>query len=169
LREQFTRFFGVWREADGGSRIIFDPLFPKGTSLPSKEDPPLEIVRTYHPVHNIGHFRYLECSHVDKGCEPAGDITVWDQILFPFDPSIAGQTDLQQVPVDFSGQAAGQMIEERYRCDAGGTVTVSIRNSVAGYERQWPLARWSVQSTELSPVRRRGSRGSSAKGRGSSA
>ena len=117
-------------------------------------------VRAQHPNSS------MNSNYITPLMPMGGNIWTQHQILFPFDPSIAGQADLQQVPVDFSGHAAGQMIEERYRCDAGGTVTVSIRNSVAGYERQWPLARWSVQSTELSPVRRRGSRGSTAKGRG---
>src|SRR6185295_9788875 len=26
LREMFTRDFGVWREADGGRRMVFDPI-----------------------------------------------------------------------------------------------------------------------------------------------
>src|SRR5579884_335691 len=86
LREQFTRNFGVWREAESGTRITFDPLFSKGTLLPRPGAPPLAISRTYAPAHNVGHFRYLECSHVTDGDQPAGDITVWDEILFPFDP-----------------------------------------------------------------------------------
>src|SRR5579864_6675125 len=35
LREMFTRDFGVWREDQGGERMIFDPIFLRGTRLPS--------------------------------------------------------------------------------------------------------------------------------------
>jgi len=155
LHEKFTRYFGVWREADRGSRVVFDPLFPKGTPLPTKGEPPLEIIRRYNPVHNIGHFRYLECTQVAQDREPSGDITVWDEILFPFDPTLAANQDLARMTVAWSDLAPGQLIEECYRCDAGGTVTVSIRNRNAGYQREWPLARWSLQSTQLAPVRKR--------------
>ncbi|MDW8354303.1 MAG: Hsp70 family protein, partial [Bryobacterales bacterium] len=60
LRDRFTRNFGVWREAEDGARISFDILFPKGQSLPGPSENPVRISRRYRPVHNIGHFRYLE-------------------------------------------------------------------------------------------------------------
>ena len=59
---RFTRHFGVWREAEGGRDVVFDSLFPKGTVLPGPGEPPLTLDRSYKPVHNVGHFRYLECS-----------------------------------------------------------------------------------------------------------
>jgi len=94
LRDKFTRHFGVWREADAGRTVVFDPLFSKGTQLPAPGEPPLVQSRQYTPVHNIGHFRYLECSHrTDEGC-PAGDITVWDDIRFAFDPALRNNSDL---------------------------------------------------------------------------
>ena len=58
LSERLSRSFGVWREADCGSTIVFDPLFEKGISLPSPCEPSLTICRSYSPVHNIGHFRF---------------------------------------------------------------------------------------------------------------
>jgi len=71
LRDQFTRHFGVWREADAAEPWFFDSLFSKGTQLPAPEEPPLTQSRQYTPVHNIGHFRYLECSHLtDEGRPP---------------------------------------------------------------------------------------------------
>ena len=39
LRDKFTRYFGVWREAEDGRYVIFDPLFLKGTSLPAPNEP----------------------------------------------------------------------------------------------------------------------------------
>ncbi len=89
LREMFTRNFGVWREGDAGRRMVFDPIFPRATRLPGAGEPPLSVRRTYSPVHNVGDFRYLEASQVGEDGQPSGDITVWDEILFPFDPALA--------------------------------------------------------------------------------
>jgi hypothetical protein len=144
LRERFTRYFGVWREADGGRVMRFDPLFAKGTELPSAGEPPLEQKRTYTAVHNIGHFRYLECSHIDDWGQPDGSITVWDEIRFPLDPALLSVDELQGVPVEHV--YLGQEIAETYRCGAGGELEVEIAN--------WP-------GCYLRPVgcQRRGARG----------
>ena len=88
LRDRFTRHFGVWREADEGRAVVFDPLFSKGTPLPAPGEAPLVQSRQYTPVHNIGHFRYLECSQLSSDGRPCGDITVWDDIRFAFDPAL---------------------------------------------------------------------------------
>jgi molecular chaperone DnaK (HSP70) len=161
LREVFTRNFGVWREGEGGHRMVFDSIFPAGTRLPAVGDEPLTVTRTYPPVHNIGHFRYLEASHVDAAAEPTGDITVWDEILFPFDPALAEVTALQGVPVE-RGLGEGQQIEERYSCDSTGMVTVTIRNLSSHYGRRYQLGRWSGKSKVVKPAARKRSRGASS-------
>ena len=97
LREMFTRNFGVWREGDAGRRMIFDPIFPRGTRLPGAGEPPLSVRRRYQPVHNVGDFRYLEASQVGEDGQPSGDITVWDEILFPFDPVLAEAQALENL------------------------------------------------------------------------
>ena len=89
MREQFAQNFGVWREADAGRNVVFDVMFPRGSKLPAKGQEPLRIVRTYRPVHNVGHFRYLECSHLDDHSQPQGEISNWDEIRVPFDPRCA--------------------------------------------------------------------------------
>ncbi len=152
LRENFTRYFGVWREGDSGRQVVFDPLFAKGTSLPGPDEQPLEIRRSYHPVHNVGHFRYLECSHLTSDGQPSGDVTVWDEIKFPFDP---GMRDINGAMVEHSDAAASQQIEEKYSSDASGAVTVTITNRTAGYERQYRLGRWASQEASRVATRPR--------------
>ena len=148
LRDRFTRYFGVWREGDEGRSVTFDPLFPKGTPLPTRDEPALEISRYYCPVHNVGVFRYLECSHIDAGTRPAGDITVWDEIRFPFDPQLG---EIDETPVQHLDRVRHQTIEEKYVCDAGGAVTVTIRNDTAGYSRDYRLGRWAAKEAPITP------------------
>ncbi|MBI3681105.1 MAG: Hsp70 family protein [Acidobacteria bacterium] len=154
LRDKFTRYFGVWREAEAGRRIIFDPLFEKGAPLPGTGERALEITRRYRPVHNIGHLRYLECSHV-AGDQPGGDITFWDEIRFALDPALHRHASVEGLPVEYSQRAAEQDIEEVYRCDAAGIVHVTIRNLSAGYEQTWHLGRWSVRTKPVTLARKR--------------
>ncbi len=154
LKETFTRFFGVWREGEGGRSIVFDPLFHKGTALPGSKEAPLTVARRYHPVHNIGHFRYLECSHRERDGRPAGAITVWDEIYFPFDPSLRKERKLQAVGVGHSDCVMNQEIEEAYSCDSGGSVTVKIVNLTSGYQRKFRLGRWAVPSAPIVPGKR---------------
>ena len=152
LREMFTRNFGVWREGDEGRRMVFDPIFPRATRLPAAGDPPLSVRRRYRPVHNVGDFRYLEASQVDEMGQPSGDITVWDEILFPFDPALAETRQLEAMPVEHSDRAAIQQIEEQYACDAAGVVTVTIRNLTSHYGREYKLGRWSGKPAVVSPA-----------------
>jgi molecular chaperone DnaK (HSP70) len=153
LREVFSRNFGVWRESEAGQRIVFDPIFPRGTRLPAAGEPSLAVTRQYCPVHNVGHFRYFEASQVDDG-QASADITLWDEIAFPFDPALV-DVPLERVPVEHSGQATGQQIEERYTCDAAGTVTVAIRNLSSNYAREYRLGRWSGKGAVVKPTSRR--------------
>jgi len=162
LREMFTRTFGVWREGDDGRRMIFDPIFPRATRLPGAGEPPLSVHRIYTPVHNVGDFRYLEASHVSGDGQLSGDIAVWDEILFPFDPELAEARALEQLAVDRSPRAAIQKIEEHYACDAAGVVTVTIRNLTAHYGREYKLGRWSGKAAVVRPTARKRPRKASA-------
>ncbi len=151
LRDKFTRHFGVWREAEGGRSIVFDPLFSKGTPLPGPSDPPLLKSRRYYPVHNVGHFRYLECTHLTDDGRPAGDITIWDDIRFPFDPSLRDNTALDQVSVGYLTNGHRCEAEENYACDRSGAVTVTIANLMEGYNRSYRLGRWATSEGIVVP------------------
>jgi molecular chaperone DnaK len=156
LREVFSRNFGVWREGEGGRVMVFDVIFPRGTRLPAPGEPPLAVRRRYQPVHNVGHFRYLEASQVDGAGHPAGDITVWDEVLFPLDPALDTDEHLAGAPVAPSATAAIQQIEEHYACGAAGTLAVTIENLTSRYKREYTLGRWSATTALLAtPARRR--------------
>ena len=158
LREVFTRNFGVWRETDAGHRMVFDAIFPRGTRLPAAGEAPLTVCRQYHPAHNVGDFRYLEAAHVGEDGQPSGDITVWDEIQFPFDPALAEVRALESVTVEHFPEAASQWIEERYSCDSAGVVSVEIRNQTSNYGREYRLGRWSGKSPVVRPSARKRSR-----------
>jgi molecular chaperone DnaK (HSP70) len=155
LRDKFTRHFGVWREADSGRTVVFDPLFSKGTPLPAPGEPPLVQSRLYTPAHNIGHFRYLECSHLTDDGRPAGDITVWDDIRFAFDPVLHNDKDLGRLPVAPLDPCLRGQAEENYSCDAGGTVNVKIANLSGDYSRSYRLGCWTSGEKRIVPGRKK--------------
>ena len=159
LRDVFSRNFGVWREGEGGRVMVFDVIFPRGTPLPGPGEPPLTVRRIYQPAHNIGHFRYLEASSVDGSGQPAGDIAVWDEVLFPLDPVLEQHEHLERAPVEPSEAATRQHIEEHYACHAAGTLAVTIQNVTSQHMRQYTLARWSPKAAPVAaPGRKRARR-----------
>jgi molecular chaperone DnaK (HSP70) len=142
LEDQFTRHFGVWREADEGENICFDPIFTKGTSLPSRGHPLLVRSRRYRPVHNIGHFRYIECSQIDGQGLPTGDITAWDEIHFPFDPELIRMDDVEKIPIRrLDPHEASIEAEEIYTCDRQGVVKATLINHATGLRKSYRLRR----------------------------
>lgn len=145
LRDRLTRNFGVWREARRGADVTFDLLLAAGAGLPAPGEPPLTTVRAYHPVHNVGYFRYAECTRLGDDEQPLGDITAWDEIRFPFEPSLSAAADLSGVLV--TAGISVQWIEEEYTCDASGHIRVTISNRTAGYRREYNLGRWSDGAT----------------------
>jgi molecular chaperone DnaK len=139
LRERFTRHFGVWREADSGTRVVFDPIFSKDSLLPRPQEPPLLHTRSYHPAHNVGHYRYLECSRMNENGQPDGDITPWDEVVFALDPALHLDPELEHLEVCRSDAIERQVIEERYLCNAHGMIEVTITNRTAGYDQTYRL------------------------------
>lgn len=135
LSDRFNRHFGVWRESEGGQQIVFDPIVHKETLLPRPGEPALVARRAYHPVHNVGRFRYLECSALGSRGEPAGDIHAWQEIVFPYAPDLVGRSNLKAVPIQRDPGVASHVVEETYRCSASGVVDVTITNQTTGHTR----------------------------------
>jgi hypothetical protein len=156
VRDRFARHFGVWRETAGGRDADFDLLFPRGLELPKPGAPPLRVVRAYRPVHNVGHFRYVEAARIDDEGQPSGDLTLWDEIRFPFDAALGEVADLSLVDVKRMSEAENSEVEEEYSCDASGIVKVAIANRTGGYRREYNLGHWSgshPRATEAVPMR----------------
>ncbi len=147
LQEQFTQNFGVWREADSGRNVVFDVMFPRGSKLPAKGQEPLRIVRMYRPVHNVGHFRYIECTRLDAGNQPQGEISNWDEIRVPFDPALRAMSELPQHPERSFAPGEGPLFEEEYTCDSNGQLKVRISEKTSDYRQEYRLGHWSKNGT----------------------
>ncbi len=139
LHEQFNQNFGIWREAESGRAIIFDLIFPRGMHLPEPGQPALRLERTYRPAHNIGHFRYLECSRLDERGQPIGEITNWEQIQFPFDPHLSQSADLSAIPIEPMTTENSLLVREEYTCDLNGNLRVTISSLPAGNKREYAI------------------------------
>lgn len=162
IQNRFTRYFGVWREADGGRAAWFDPVIPKDMVLPlpttvgaraavrdagSAAKPSdaqiarevAQITRRYRAAHNIGHYRFVECSRLREDGTPAGEITPWGEIRFPIAGDLASDA-LDRVEVVRMGDACDE-VEEQYRCNANGEIEVHLVNLTKGYERRYTIAR----------------------------
>lgn len=138
LSDRFSRHFGVFREAHAGTDVVFDPIVPKDASLPSDGRSPLVVNRRYRAAHNIGHFRFVECSRLVNG-RPDGDVTPYDPVLFPFDPALYDRDDLGRQPVGRWKDAPD--VEERYVIAPSGAVEVTLTTRPAGFNRTFRLER----------------------------
>ncbi len=136
LADRLSRCFGVFREADGGQDIAFDPIFGAEAALPARGEGGAAHERVYRAAHNLGHFRFVECGTVSPNGAPDGDVTPVGEVVFPFDPALR-DADLRSVPVARTG--AGPLVRERYQVDPHGIVEITITDLDDGYSRAYRL------------------------------
>lgn len=152
-RQRFARCFGVWREAEGGARRTFDPIFTPEMTLPPPGAGALAVERAYHPAHNIGHYRFEECAGLGPDGAPEGERAPWCEIRFPYDPALPG--DDGDEPVTRTDRFAHQLIRERYECDSEGMITVRLRREgPLGLERSYLLYGPERVAPVVAPVKR---------------
>jgi hypothetical protein len=72
-------------------------------------------------VHNIGHFRFIECGQLGEHSQPMGTIIYWDETLFPFDPQLVEKSSLTEQDVHHWAEGASHRLEI-CRCDSRGIV-----------------------------------------------
>ena len=136
VRESVSRHFGIWRERDKDK--IFDPIFLKDRQVDS-DTGRLKVIRTYNPVHNIGLLRYLECSSLGRAEEPEGDIALWQDVYFPYDPKLRNRKDLAKVSIERLPAPSSQEVTEVYEYNEQGMIQVEIENKTAGYKKLFTL------------------------------
>lgn len=138
LSDRFSRNFGVFRESEGGAAATYDPIFTRETPLPAP-GAKVSVARRYRAAHDVGHYRFFECSSFDDGGAPRGDIAPTTDVLFAFDPALrAGGVDLATWPVRRLAQR-GPLVEERYEVDAHGIVELTITDLESGFAKTQTL------------------------------
>ena len=137
LREAVTRNLGVWREY--GSNKIFDTIIDKRSRLETQSGT-LQVKRTYNPIHNLGHLRFIECSSLGQSGEPSGDITDIKEIFFPYDPELKDEERLSDVPVISRPDLSALEVTETYSYDSRGIITLEIENLSAQYKKTYILS-----------------------------
>jgi hypothetical protein len=103
--------------------------------LPAAGAAPIAFRRRYRAAHNVGHYRFLECSAMDDTGRPRGHMVYSGDVLFPFEPRLvphAGELSGIQV-TRMTGE--GPRIEEEYTLDEHGIVAVRIKNLDADFEQ----------------------------------
>lgn len=147
VREAPTRHFGVWREELDGFEKVFDPIIEKrhGVSL----DAPLRIERSYRPAHKVGCLRFVECTDLDEGRTPRGEVTPWDNVLFPYDPALLASENLSEHLEERGAPGSEQEIREIYEYASTGVIRVAIENMTSGYRREFVLGSPAHHSTAI--------------------
>jgi len=59
-------------------------------------------------------------ARIGEDGQPSGDLTLWNDFQFPFDPALRGAEDLTLLDVSRNGDGAGCEVEEECLCDASG-------------------------------------------------
>ena len=130
LSDRLSRVFGVFREKQAGQGVAFDAIFLPEVSLAAEG---VVATRRYRAAHNLGCFRFVECTSVDETGEARGDLLPFARVLFPFDATLRDGRSLKDVDVERLG--SGPKIEERYTIDPHGMVQVQIIDLDTGYQQ----------------------------------
>lgn len=141
VKEIFSRHFGVVRLLEGGRREYFHTIFEAGTRLPRLGQPLLERTAAYSPRHNIGHLRFFECSELGEDGLPRGKVREWSDVLFPYDPHLDVQSTLAPTAVKQTDELVHTQVQECYRCDADGVITVELSRLSDGKTRRFEIYR----------------------------
>jgi molecular chaperone DnaK (HSP70) len=138
IGDRFSRTFGVFREAHAGRDVAFDVIFDRDTPLPNATERPLRVERRYRVAHDLGHYRYVECTATDRAGAPTGDLSLFAEVRFPFVAELQRGDDLARAGVRRLPEL-GPSVREVYELDAHGLVRLSIEDESTGHRRTFEL------------------------------
>ncbi len=75
----------MFREGAAARTVVFDPIFDREARIPSSREAPVVSRRVYQAAHNVGRYRFVECAALDRARRAPGDITAFNEVVFPFD------------------------------------------------------------------------------------
>ena len=125
--------FGVLREQDGGQGVLFDLIIDR-RALPASR----VVTRRYRANHNLGWYRFVGYTSLDRAGRPVGDLVPLAEVRFPFDPFLQGRSQLDGVPVQRWGH--GPIVEEAYSVTPNGIASVRITDTETGYSQVYGLS-----------------------------
>lgn len=131
LTDRLSRGFGVFREANAGAHVAFDPILGADQRISTAGR--VEVSRRYRAAHNLGQYRFVEYTSTDTSGQPTGEIAPFGEVLFPFDPELRDGRPLAGVEV--VRRDGGPMVEERYVIDEHGIVEVHLTDLDTGYSQ----------------------------------
>ncbi|GAB3623051.1 Hsp70 family protein [Mariniluteicoccus endophyticus] len=135
LTDRLSRGFGVFRDAEGGQLLQFDPILSRDELVGAKTR---VVTRRYRAAHDVGWFRFVEYASVDADGQPTGDIVPFADVIFPFTPQLQS---IDALPRNIAVQRLGHgpEVEERYEIDANGMVSLTITDLDTGYSMRRAL------------------------------
>lgn len=145
LADRLSRGFGVFREADGGSRLQFDVIFDRDQAIAA--DSEITITRRYRAAHNLGWYRFVEYANVSADGQPCGDIVPYGDVIFPLDQELQNHPEaLRNTEVRRTEE--NHVIEESYHLDQHGIVSVTITDCDTGYQASHQLGLYAAANRQ---------------------
>lgn len=136
LTERLSRSFGVFREQESGARVVLDQVLSPQQEV---ESDGAAVTRRYRAVHDLGVLRFVECADVAQDGSPAGALAPVGELRFPFDRRLQDGRDLSGHRVGPLPDGEDVWVEEVYRVDGSGAVSVTVTDLGTGFtlEAQW--------------------------------
>lgn len=130
LTDRLSRSFGVFREQESGAQVVLDEVLSPQQQV---EADGATVTRRYRPVHDLGILRFVECAALGEDGSPQGGLAPVGEVRFPFDRRLQDGRDLSDHVVGPLPDGQDVWVEEVYRVDGSGAVSVTVTDLGTGF------------------------------------